>query len=81
MVLTKAQWLLINGMNTKTGVVDTRLRWQNKEIPYKIDGSFSDDASALIKDALNHIQDCTCLTFVERSLQTDYITFRVSISL
>lgn len=81
MVLTQAQWMVLNGIDTRTGLVNEGYRWQNREVPYAFGGNFDDAARGLIRDALNHLQDLTCLSFVERSWQDDYITFRVSIYL
>lgn len=81
MVLTQAQWMVINGINTKTGQVNEWYRWPNREVAYEIHGNFDDGGRGLIRDALNNIQDLTCLTFVEKSWQDDYITFQVSIYL
>lgn len=79
MVLTQAQWMMMNGISAKTGLVNTAFRWQNQVVAYAFGGDFNDAARGLIREAFTHIQERSCLTFVERTNENDYVIFRVSI--
>lgn len=48
------------------------MRWPGGVVPYEIDDSLSGLTDS-ITSAMKHIQDNSCITFVKRSSQTDYV--------
>jgi len=47
--------------------------WENQEIPYTIDSKIRDDKRLVIAKAIGDLQAKTCLKFVGRTTQEDYI--------
>lgn len=79
MVLTQQQWMLIKGIKPKTGIIEPTFHWTTNVLPYTITGNFTDAEIILIKDSLIHIENTTCLRFVERTTEEDYIVVTVKI--
>ncbi|CAG0891182.1 unnamed protein product [Cyprideis torosa] len=51
-------------------------RWNGNTIPYTISSVFSSDERTRIKNAIGDFQRYTCLRFVERTTQYDYINIK-----
>ena len=49
--------------------------WPDGIIPYVIEGNFTGDQRAMFNKAMRHWENHTCITFVKRTTQTDYIVF------
>lgn len=49
--------------------------WDYGIIPYEIDGNFTGTNKGLIKQAMRHWENFTCLKFIERDEQQNYIMF------
>ncbi|KAG5668447.1 hypothetical protein PVAND_016387 [Polypedilum vanderplanki] len=69
-----------DGLFTRTGIINTKYRWpKDKEghviLPYVIDelAKFSTLEKTMIKLAMEYIEYYTCVRFVERTDQVDYI--------
>ena len=52
--------------------------WPNGIIPFEIDNNSMPHAIETIKKAIDHWEESTCLRFVERTSQTDYVYFTSS---
>ncbi|XP_040572980.1 zinc metalloproteinase nas-1 [Lepeophtheirus salmonis] len=48
-------------------------RWPNGIVPYTISSDFSSSQQQTIMDAINHISDRTCITFVEKTNEANYV--------
>lgn len=74
-ILNALQKQIIQGIHSKTGLLDESYRWINNTIAYEIDYEvFSDEQVAHIESGLELIQNVTCVTFVERTDEEDYIS-------
>jgi len=75
MVLTDEQLRQLNGTDgERNGLVDTRYRWSQGVVPYILSSSFSASEKSVIRRAMDDYQQKTCITFVERSNQRDYLS-------
>lgn len=74
-ILNDEQMNAIMGKSPRTGLIDTRYRWPNNEVPYVLTGgTFTQAQIDHIRLGLDTLQSKTCLRFVQRTFQTDYIT-------
>ncbi|XP_077986277.1 uncharacterized protein LOC144440770 [Glandiceps talaboti] len=55
---------------------DKNKLWPNGVVPYTIVNTFSDYMKSLIQEAFRHYQERTCIRFVERTNEDDYIQFK-----
>ncbi|XP_067041555.1 tolloid-like protein 1 [Acropora muricata] len=49
--------------------------WRDGVIPFRIDDSYTGDQKATIIHAMRHWENLTCLSFVERTTEKDYVFF------
>ena len=49
--------------------------WPHGIIPYVIEGNFTGAQRAMFKQAMRHWENHTCITFIKRTVETDYIVF------
>lgn len=71
---------MVKGLAPKTGLIDTSFRWPNRVIPYEIRaGYFTSSQETLIRQSIAEIQANTCIQFVTRTTETDYIYVTVKI--
>jgi len=75
MILTDEQLRQMNGTADveRNGQVNTYWRWPNAVVPYVITGSFSSGDLSKIRKAMDDYQARTCITFVQRTNEADYI--------
>ncbi|XP_075147837.1 hatching enzyme 1.2-like [Haematobia irritans] len=66
-VMPQSSVILKNGLTTKS------TRWPNGIIPYEIGGKFQREELNVIANAINEYHQRTCIRFVPRSSETDYI--------
>jgi len=71
-ILTQEQIEQIN-RNGRNGFLATTYRWMNKTVPYIISGDFSDDQKNYIRRGLDTLELLTCLKFVPRTSEIDYV--------
>ncbi|XP_065574210.1 zinc metalloproteinase nas-15-like isoform X2 [Artemia franciscana] len=57
----------------KNAIRDTRLRWEGGKIPYVISSSFTQYERSVIARAFREYQNKTCIRFVPRRNERDYI--------
>ena len=55
----------------------TERLWDHAVIPFVVDSNFSGAHKALFQQAMRHWENYTCITFVERTNEKDYIIFTV----
>lgn len=67
----------------RNGLVSLKYRWPNKTLPYTLPKNLSKPQKIQIELALRTMESISCVKFVERNNQTDYVEVRVcqSISL
>ncbi|XP_070542993.1 zinc metalloproteinase nas-12-like isoform X2 [Ptychodera flava] len=60
---------------TRNARHSTELRWENAVVPYVIDNNFTPPMKDIIHEAFNHFRARTCVRFVERTNEEDYLIF------
>ena len=59
----------------KLGATDENILWPNGIMYYTIASSVSDNVKKVIEDAMDHWKSKTCIRFVKRTSQKDYVNF------
>lgn len=80
MVLTVEQTLNLNSppdTTGRTGLIDTNYRWPQNLVPYELSDVFDAAQVAHIERGLGEIEAATCLRFVRRTTEVDYINVTV----
>ncbi|KAG5673251.1 hypothetical protein PVAND_003314 [Polypedilum vanderplanki] len=71
------QALLTGGRNGRTGILDLNFRWPKignlVHVPYVISSEYSSKERKMIIDAMDEIHEKTCIRFVPRTNQIDYV--------
>lgn len=62
----------------RNGLILTRWRWPNKTVPYIRSPTFTKDQQIMIDRALKSIESVSCIKFVERTDEPDFIQIIVS---
>ncbi|GAU96481.1 hypothetical protein RvY_07918 [Ramazzottius varieornatus] len=57
------------------GMIDRNFLWPNGTVPYEISSSFAPHELGVIEGSLKDIMAKTCVRFVPRTTETDYISF------
>jgi hypothetical protein len=70
--------MLIPGVEGRNGLVKTSSRWPNGVVPYVISSSISSTDRATILRAMEIYKRDTCIRFVPRSSEADYISIESS---
>lgn len=79
MVLSAKQKLVLNGMD-RTGLIDVNMRWPNKVVPYVLSEVLNDAQKNYIEAALRELERVSCLTFVPRTDEVNYVRVNVRLS-
>ncbi|XP_065335874.1 hatching enzyme 1.2-like [Cloeon dipterum] len=58
----------------RNALVAAETHWPGAIVPYVIDGNYTHDELATIYAAMTAIEEFTCVRFVERALEPDYVT-------
>lgn len=62
-----------NGL-TRNGLIDTEYRWPNNTVPYILtDTNHTEEQMEHIEKGLRYISNVTCIKFVQRTTEKDYI--------
>lgn len=77
-VLTEVQNDHIFGMN-RNGLLNVTKRWLNRTVPYELNANHSIEQNDQIKNAIMEIASVSCITFVPRTNETDYIRLKVCV--
>lgn len=67
--------ILVPGIEGRNGLVKTSSRWPNGVIPYVISNEFSSTSRNKILAAMGEYHKSTCIRFVPRSNEKDYVYF------
>lgn len=80
MVLTSEQEQMVNGVlpSERTGLIDTNYRWPDNVVPYELNAIFDQAQRDHIVRGLNEIERISCLRFVERTTEVNYVEVTVS---
>lgn len=78
MVLSEKQKSVLKGMD-RTGLIDVNMRWPNKVVPYLLSDVFSDEQKSHIEASLRELERVSCLTFVPRTDEVNYVGVNVRI--
>ncbi|ETN67544.1 metalloproteinase [Anopheles darlingi] len=72
--------MLIDRPAGRNGLASTATRWPNGVVPFVIGGNFDAKGMQLIEEAINEYHAKTCIRFVPRMAETDYVSFESSSS-
>lgn len=78
MILSAKQQRLLKGMD-RTGLIDANMRWPNNVVPYVLSDIFSDEQKNHIEAGLRELERISCLTFVPRTDEVNYVRVNVRI--
>lgn len=67
--------MLIPRIDGRNGIVQQSRRWPGGVVPYVFDSSLSYSDQNIIKAAMNEYHRSTCIRFVQRSNEADYLAF------
>lgn len=76
-LLTSEQEEMIEGVK-RTGLIDTNYRWPDNVVPYELNAIFSQAQRDHIVRGLHEIELISCLRFVERTTEVNYVEVTVS---
>lgn len=76
MILSEKQERALKGME-RTGLIDVNMRWPNKVVPYLVSEVFNDEQIAQIRAGLDELERVSCLTFVPRTDEVNYVRVNV----
>lgn len=80
MIMAKEQIdSVLRGSSPRNGLINFKYRWPNATVVYEMNSSHSDWEQLSIRDAMNAIESASCVKFVERSNESYYIHFSVSL--
>lgn len=66
---------------SRNGTINKKYRWPNGTIPYAMTSNHSKEQQNYIENSLKKIESISCIKFVRRTNQKDYIQITVSIQL
>merc|ERR1712029_333983 len=61
------------GKNTRNAIRDATMKWHNATIPFNISSAFNNDEMKVIAQGMKDFHEKTCLRFVPRTSERDYI--------
>lgn len=64
--------------DSRNGIIDVDYRWPNKTIIYQLTSNHTDEQNEYIEEALRKLSLLSCLKFVHRTNQEDYIEISVN---
>ncbi|XP_050084864.1 zinc metalloproteinase nas-4-like [Anopheles aquasalis] len=70
--------MLIDRPAGRNGLASTSSRWPNGVVPFVIGGNFDAKGMQLIEEAINEYHKKTCIRFVPRMGEKDYVSFESS---
>ncbi|XP_049300732.1 zinc metalloproteinase nas-1 isoform X1 [Anopheles funestus] len=70
--------ILINRPGGRNGISNNAARWPKGVVPFVISGNFDAKGMQLIEQAINEYHQKTCIRFVPRMGETNYVSFESS---
>lgn len=67
-------------IETRNGLISSKYRWPNGIIPYQLDMDYTNEQRDFIELALKTIESVSCVKFVRRTDELDYVDVTVSFS-
>lgn len=61
----------------RNGLIKTKYRWPNKTVPYELNINHSKEQNEQIELALKTIESVSCMRFIKRTTEKDYIDIMV----
>lgn len=80
MVLTKEQKEALFS-RTRNGLILSKYRWPNKTVPYQLSSNHTKEQQDYIELALKTMESVSCLKFIKRTNEEDYVLLTVCIRL
>lgn len=78
MMLREEQFNIISAKTSlRNGLLAATYRWPNKTVPYKLNTQHTDQQNSLFEFALKGIESESCVNFVRRTNETDYVEITV----
>lgn len=79
MILTPDQLFAIkSGLSSLNGLIDTKYRWPNKTLAYILNAELTKEQQDYIGVALKTMESISCVKFVQRTNENDYVEVTVS---
>lgn len=63
---------------TRSGLTEKKYRWPNNIVPYELSPAHTINQQEFIESALRQIESISCIKFVRRTNENDYIEITVS---
>ncbi|CAL4227624.1 unnamed protein product, partial [Meganyctiphanes norvegica] len=73
LVMNKSDLAHLGPRNGRNAMIDNNKRWSNGVVPYVISSSYNKQERATIAIAMKSYHEKTCLRFVPRTIERDYI--------
>lgn len=77
MILSQEQHVDIS-MPTRNGLIETKYRWPNKTMPYQLSSNHTQEQRDHIELALRTLESVSCVKFVRRTNEVDFVQLNVS---
>lgn len=61
----------------KNGLIDQKYRWPNKTVPYQLSSAHTKEQQDYIEEALRQLEAVSCVKFVRRTNETNYVIMDV----
>lgn len=68
----------ISELTLRNGLSDEKYSWPNRTVVYELSESFDEEKKDYIREALDEIEEATCLKFIPRTGEEKYIRVTVS---
>lgn len=75
-ILSDDQWKALN-LADRNGLIDTTYRWQDRIVPFEYSDDVTEDQREFIRSALDEPEQISCLRFVDRTNEDDYVRVQV----
>lgn len=78
LLLSEQQRDAIFRSSSRTGLLNAVYRWPNKTVPYELSPNHTQKDNAILEIALRKIASVSCVKFVRRTHENDYIALTVN---
>lgn len=80
MLLTEKQLQELSS-SARNGLISTDYRWPNKTIPYQLSMNHTKKQRDYIEQALGTIESVSCVKFIRRTHESDYVEVTASLAI